>query len=83
MKVPTGKGGRLIMCYTECVRYEFFKKAKLVYHSNTGNSTDYYNQINTEILKKWFIELLNNSEESLIIVMDNTSYHSTSIENHL
>jgi len=39
--------------------------------------------MNAEIFQKWFIELLNNLEEPSVIVMDNTSYHSTLVENYL
>jgi len=45
-------------------------------------TADYHNQMNAEIFKKWFVELLNNLEEPSVIVMDNASYHSTLIENY-
>ena len=63
-------------------RYGFIKDSKLVFRSNTGNTTDYHNQMNAEVYKEWFLELLNHLEEPSIIVMDNASYHSTLAENY-
>lgn len=82
LKVPTGKGGRLIVCHAGCARYGFIQGSKLVFRSNTGNTADYHSQMNAEVFKKWFIELLNNLEEPSVLVMDNASYHSTLVENH-
>ncbi|XP_015377090.1 PREDICTED: uncharacterized protein LOC107171365 [Diuraphis noxia] len=82
LKVPTGKGGRLIVCHAGCARYGFIKDSKLVFRSNTSNTTDYHNQMNYEVYKEWFLELLNHLEESSINVMDNASYHSTLAENY-
>ncbi|KAL4123174.1 hypothetical protein QTP88_015397 [Uroleucon formosanum] len=76
LKVPTGKGGRLIICHAGCARYWFIKGSKLVFRSNTGNTTDYHNQMNGEVFKEWFIQLLKNLEEPSVIVMDNAPYHS-------
>ncbi|KAF0768218.1 Uncharacterized protein FWK35_00014617, partial [Aphis craccivora] len=82
LKVPTGKGGRLIVCHAGCSRYGFIQGSKLVFRSNTGNTADYHSQMNAEVFQKWFIELLNNLEEPSVIVMDNASYHSTLAENY-
>ncbi|XP_050063318.1 uncharacterized protein LOC126552652 [Aphis gossypii] len=82
LKVPIGKGGRLIVCHAGCARYGFIKDSKLVFRSNTGNTTYYHNQMNAEVYKEWFFELLNHLEEPSIIVMDNASYHSTLAENY-
>ena len=76
LKVPTGKGGRLIVCHAGCARYGFIEGSKLVFRSNTGNTTDYHNQMNGEVFKEWFIQLLKNLEEPSVIVMDNAPYHS-------
>lgn len=81
LKIPTGKGGRLIVCHAGCARYGFIQGSKLVFRSNTGNTVDYHSQINAEIFKNWFIQLLNNLEEPSVLVMDNASYHSTLVEN--
>ncbi|KAL4101216.1 hypothetical protein QTP88_021236 [Uroleucon formosanum] len=82
LKVPTGKGGRLIVCHAGCARYGFIQGSKLVFRSNAGNTADYHSQMNAEIFQKWFVELLNNLEELSVIVMDNASYHSTLVENY-
>ncbi|KAL4091316.1 hypothetical protein QTP88_026019 [Uroleucon formosanum] len=82
LKVPTRKGGRLIVCHAGCARYGFIQGSKLVFRSNTGNTSNYHSQMNAEVFKKWFIELLNNLEEPSVLVMDNASYHSTLVENH-
>jgi len=63
-------------------RYGFIKDSKLVFRSNSGNTTDYHNQMNAEVYKEWFLQLLNHLEEPSIIVMDNASYHSTLAENY-
>ncbi|KAE9524162.1 hypothetical protein AGLY_015407 [Aphis glycines] len=76
LKVPTFKGGRLIVCHAGCSRYGFIEGSKLVFRSNTGNATDYHNLMNVEVFKEWFIQLLRNLEEPSIIVMDNAPYHS-------
>lgn len=77
LKVPTGKGGRLIVCHAGCARYGFIEGSKLVFRSNSGNTIDYHDQMNSEVFKRWFIQLLNNLEEPSVIVMDNAPYHST------
>jgi len=82
LKVPLGKGGRLIVCHAGCARCGFIEDSKLVFRSNTGNTTDYHNQMNAEVYKEWFLQLLNHLEEPSIIVMDNASYYSTLAENY-
>jgi len=82
LKVPTGKRGRLIVCHTGCARYSFIERSKLVFRSNTGNTTGYHNEMNAEVFKKWCIQLLNNLEEPSVIVMDNASYHSSLADNY-
>ncbi|KAF0701438.1 Uncharacterized protein FWK35_00034501 [Aphis craccivora] len=74
LKVPTGKGGRLIVCHAGCARYRFIQRFKLVFRSNIRNTA--------EIFQKWFVELLNNLEEPSVIVTNNASYHSTLVENY-
>jgi hypothetical protein len=76
LKEWTGNGGRLIVCHAGCVCYEFIEGSKLVFQINTGNTTDYHNQMNGEVFKEWFIQLIKNLEEPLIIVMYNAPYHS-------
>ncbi|XP_025203228.1 uncharacterized protein LOC112600257 [Melanaphis sacchari] len=81
-KIPTGKGGRLIVVHAGCAKYGFIPNSKLVFRSNTGNSTDYHSQMNSELFKSWFTQMLNNLEEPSVIIMDNASYHSTLIDNY-
>lgn len=82
LKVPTGKGGKLIVCHAGCARYCFIQWSKFVFRSNTDNIADYHSQMNAEIFKNGFIQLLNNLEEPSVLVMDNASYHSTLAENY-
>lgn len=82
LKVPTGKGGRLIVCHAGCARYGFIERSKLVFRSNSGNTIDYQDQMNGEVFKQWFIQLLNNLEEPSVIVMDNAPYDSTLKESY-
>ncbi|XP_050065840.1 uncharacterized protein LOC126554876 [Aphis gossypii] len=51
LKVPTGKGGRLIVCHAGCARYGFIQGFKLVFRSNSGNTSDYHSQMNVDFLK--------------------------------
>lgn len=81
-KIPIGKGGRLIVVHAGCAKYGFIPNSKLVFRSNTGNSTDYHSQMNSELFKSWFTQMLNNLEEPSVIIMDNASYHSTLIDNY-
>lgn len=79
--MATGKGGRLIVVHAGCDKYGFIQNSKLVFRSNTENSTDYHSQMNSEVFKSWFTQMLNSFEEPSVIVMVNSSYHSTLIDN--
>lgn len=79
LKIPTDKGGRLVV-HAVCAKYGFIQNSKLVFCSSTGNSTDYRNQMNSDVFKTRFIAMLNNLEEPSIIVMDNAPYHSTLVD---
>lgn len=76
LKVPTGKGGRLIVCHAGSSHYGFIKEAKLIFRSKSGNTEDYHNQMNAEVFRSWFVQMLQSLEESCVIVMDNAPYHS-------
>jgi len=80
-KIPTAKGGRLIVVHSGCAKYGFIQNSKLVFRSNTGNSTDYHSQMNSEVCKSWFTQMFNSLVEPSVIVMDNASYHSTLVDN--
>lgn len=80
-KIPTAESGHLIVVYAGCAKYGFMQNAKLVFCSDTGNSTNDPNQMNSELFKSWFTQMLHSLEEQSVIVMDNASYHSTLIEN--
>ena len=74
LKMPLGKGLRLIVCHAGSSNYGFIEGAKLVF--KTGNNGDYHHQMNNEVFKEWFLDLLRGLEESCVLVMDNASYHS-------
>ena len=80
-KIPIGKGGRLIIVHAGCAKYGFIQNSKLVFRSNTDTSTDYHSQMNSEVFKSWFTQMLKNLEEPSLVVLDNAPYHSTLIEN--
>jgi transposase len=72
---PTGKGERLIImnAITKC---GWVPGAKLVFKS-TRKTGDYHGQMNWDLFKKWFTEmLLPNIPENSLIIMDNASYHN-------
>ncbi|KAF0748982.1 DDE 3 domain-containing protein [Aphis craccivora] len=82
LKVPIGKGGRLIVCHAGSPSFGFVKNSKLVFRCKSGSQADYHSQMNATVFKKWFIDMLGNLEEPCVIVMDNTTYHSTLTEEY-
>ncbi|XP_050707116.1 uncharacterized protein LOC126992421 [Eriocheir sinensis] len=77
VKVPTGKGGRLIVLHAG-TKDGFVSDASLIFMAK--NDGDYHNQMNAESFEKWFQQqLLPNIHPSSVIVMDNASYHSRRI----
>lgn len=82
LKVPTSKGGRIIICHAGSSSFGFVKDCKLVFHCKSSTSEDYHSQMNSEVFKGWFIKMLNNLKEPSIIVMDNASYHSVQKNNY-
>lgn len=75
LKVPVGKGSRLIICHAGSSKLGFIEGAQLVFQSK--KITDYHQEMNSEVFKEWFTDLLKGLEEPSVIVMDNASYHST------
>jgi len=82
LKVPTGKGGRLIIYHTGSAKYGFVNDSKLIFRANVSNfESDYHTSMNADVFKNWFISMLNHLEEPSIIVMDNASYHPMLMDN--
>ena len=72
---PTGKGERLIIIYA-ITKSGWVPGSKLVFKS-TRKTGDYHGQMNWELFKKWFTEmLLPNIPEQSLIIMDNAPYHN-------
>jgi transposase len=72
---PTGKGERLIIM-NAITKNGWVPRAKLVFKS-TRKTGDYHGQMNWDLFKKWFTEmLLPNIPEKSLIIMDNASYHN-------
>ena len=72
---PTGKGERLIII-NAITRSGWVPGSKLVFKS-TRKTGDYHGQMNWELFKKWFTEmLLPNIPEQSLIIMDNAPYHN-------
>ncbi|KAL4120900.1 hypothetical protein QTP88_013509 [Uroleucon formosanum] len=67
LKVPTGKGSRLIICHAGSPSFGFIKESKLIFRCNSGNK-DYHSQMNATIFESWFSQMLLNLEEPSIIV---------------
>ena len=73
---PTGKGERLIII-NAITKSGWVSGSKLVFKS-TRKTGDYHGQMNLELFKKWFTEmLLPNIPKNSLIIMDNASYHNT------
>jgi transposase len=73
---PTGKGERLIII-NAITKSGWVSGSKLVFKS-TRKTGDYHGQMNWDLFKKWFTEmLLANIPKNSLIIMDNASYHNT------
>ncbi|PSN54703.1 hypothetical protein C0J52_04890 [Blattella germanica] len=81
LKVPVGKGGRLIVCHAGSAT-GFVPECKLIFRSKSKNiSSDYHNDMTSFVFKKWFEEkLIPNIPPNSTIVMDNASVHSVQLE---
>lgn len=76
---PTGKGERLIII-NAITKFGWVPNSKLVFKS-TRRTGDYHGQMNFELFKKWFSEmLLPNIPDNSFIIMDNAPYHNTLAE---
>ncbi|KAL4121281.1 hypothetical protein QTP88_013826 [Uroleucon formosanum] len=82
LKVPIGKGARLIVCHAGSPSFGFVNNSKLVFRCKSGSTEDYHSQMNADIFEKWFVEMLANLEEPSVVVMDNASYHSVLAEEY-
>lgn len=72
---PTGKGERLIIV-NAITAQGWVPNAKLVFKASKKTG-DYHGQMNWEIFRKWFVEmLLPNIPSRSLIIMDNASYHN-------
>lgn len=72
---PTGKGERLIII-NAITKSGWVSGAKLVFKS-TRKTGDYHGQMNWELFKKWFTEmLLPELPDNSLIIMDNAPYHT-------
>ncbi len=72
---PTGKGERLIII-NAITKSGWIPGSKLVFKS-TRKTGDYHGQMNWELFKKWFTEmLLPNIPKHSLIIMDNAPYHN-------
>jgi transposase len=72
---PTGKGERLIIL-NAVTHSGWVPRSKLVFKS-TKKTGDYHGQMNWDLFRKWFTEmLLPNIPKGSIIVMDNAPYHN-------
>lgn len=72
---PTGKGERLIII-NAITNFGWVPDAKLIFKS-TRKTGDYHGQMNWNLFKKWFTEmLLPNIQDNSLIVMDNAPYHN-------
>ncbi|KAF0694083.1 DDE 3 domain-containing protein, partial [Aphis craccivora] len=52
LKVPIGKGGRLIVCHAGSPLFGFVKNSKLVFRCKSSSSEDYHSQMNATVFEK-------------------------------
>jgi len=72
---PTGNGERFIIL-NAITSLGWVSGSKLIFKS-TRKTGDYHGQMNWDLFKKWFIEMLiPNIPQHSLIVMDNASYHN-------
>ena len=72
---PTGKGERLIII-NAIAKSGWVSGSKLIFKS-TRKTGDYHGQMNSDLFRKWFTEmLLPNIPSNSLIVMDNAPYHN-------
>ena len=72
---PTGKGERLIIL-NAISNSGWIAGSKLIFKA-TRKTGDYHGQMNWDLFKKWFTEmLLPNIPKNALIVMDNAPYHN-------
>lgn len=76
LKVPTGKGARIIILHIGSAKTGFIPECKLMYRNTKTVSSDYHSEMNGDIFKEWFMNMLKLLDEPSVIVMDNASYHS-------
>ena len=73
---PIGKGERLIII-NAITKFGWVHGSKLIFKS-ARKTGDYHGQMNWDLFKKWFIEMLiPNIPQNSLIIMDNASYHNT------
>ncbi|KAE9532327.1 hypothetical protein AGLY_009950, partial [Aphis glycines] len=81
-KIPTGKGGRLIITHNGSSRFGFIGGPTFVFKCQAGNSTDYHSSMNSDVFKQWYLDILKLLPEPCVIVMDNEPYHSMLVNNY-
>jgi len=75
LKIPTNKENQLIIYHAGSSTYGFVKDSRLVFSCKPDSSEDYHIQMNSAVIKDWFIKILQNLKEPSIIVMDNAWYN--------
>lgn len=82
LKVPIGKGSRLIVCHAGSAVSGFIPQSKLIFRSKSKcKSSDYHSEMTAAVFRKWFEEqLLPYLEVNSVIVMDNASIHSLIVD---
>ncbi|KAJ4442396.1 hypothetical protein ANN_03982 [Periplaneta americana] len=82
LRVPIGKGGRLIVLHVGSSATGFIPQCKFIFRSKSKTSnSDYHKDMDYSLFKKWFVEkLLPNIPPNSTIVMDNASIHSVQLD---
>jgi hypothetical protein len=78
LKVPVGKGSRLIVCHAGSTVTSFIPETKLVFRSKS--TKDYHEAMTADTFKYWVLNrFINYLEENSIIIMKNASYYSVTL----
>ena len=80
LKVPIGKGCRLIVCHVGSSDTGFVPQSKLIFRTN-AKSSDYHSEMTAAVFRNWFTgQFLPYIEPHSIIIMDNASIHSIIVD---
>lgn len=74
--VPIGKDGQFIVCHAHLATTEFIQENRFIFNFNLKALSDYHNELNSQMFKKWLEEQFLLSVITMIIIPKNVYVHS-------